>query len=197
MYKSYHAKFPDIPTLTSAEYLQTISSPASSNNYILVDVRSKTEHNVSMIPNSISLQEFETQMKNTSNSVNPDQTVVTYCTIGYRSGLEARRIRDIYHMKVLNLDGIVNYTHACSAMKREGNGGEGPFLQEPRSRKSTKRVHVFGPAWNVVSDDFEPGFFSAFDMALQGMGVGLRVCMGGIKRGLRMLCGPCCRRFRV
>lgn len=209
MYKMYHAKFPDVETLTSKEYLTTSISASADRRVLLVDVRSEPERNVSMIPGSLTLAEFESRMKhenkdvdvnsldaanaNASVSVNAsvepadEPVIVTYCTIGYRSGLEARRLRDTYSCKVLNLDGIVNYTHACAEVEENGvanysnnnnfnynrNGGNypKPVLVEAKTNKPTNRVHVFGADWNLAHDTFSPTFFSKPTMMLRGMGV--------------------------
>jgi rhodanese-related sulfurtransferase len=206
MYKMYHAKFPDVETLTSKEYLTSISTSAS-RRVLLVDVRSEPERDVSMIPGALTLAEFESRMKhenkdvdgNSSNAANANASasadpadepvIVTYCTIGYRSGLEARRLRDTYSCKVLNLDGIVNYTHACAEVEEDGaannsnnknnyfndNRSDGnhpkPMLVEPKTNKPTNRVHVFGADWNLAHDTFSPTYFSKPAMMLRGMGV--------------------------
>lgn len=194
MYKSYHAKFPDVETLTSEDYLLSLSDYP-----ILVDVRSKAEQIVSMIPGAITLAEFESRMKDKegedkgdpSRTTSPNFTttvVVTYCTIGYRSGVEARRLRDTYKCQVLNLDGIVNYTHACAAAADDDGSNNNSrlmdttttsshpptptFLIEKGTKKPTRRVHVFGPEWNLCDDRlFEVVYFSKLDMALRGAGV--------------------------
>lgn len=195
MYKMYHAKFPDVETLTSKEYL-TSTSASASRTVLLVDVRSEPERKVSMIPGSVPLAEFESRMKHEKTGVdgsavyganaNADEAViVTYCTIGYRSGLEARRLRDTYSCKVMNLDGIVNYTHACAKVEEDGvahtsnnnfndnksSGNPKPMLVEPQTNKPTKRVHVFGADWNLAHEAFDPTFFSKPVMMLRGMGV--------------------------
>jgi len=222
MYKMYHAKFPDVETLTSKEYLTSISASASaSRTVLLVDVRSEPERNVSMIPGALTLAEFESKMKNENNDVDgsssdaananasadptDEPVIVTYCTIGYRSGLEARRLRDTYSCKVLNLDGIVNYTHACAEVEEDGtannsnndnfnddrSGGNHPkpMLVEPKTKKPTNRVHVFGADWNLAHDTFSPTFFSKPAMMLRGMGV---IVSASFQNMQSTLC--CCRK---
>jgi len=75
-----------------------------------------------MIPNATTLDQLEANLNANRNdkhasSSSPSEVhvVVTYCTIGYRSGLEAQRLRDQYNLNVRNLDGIVSYTHTCTA----------------------------------------------------------------------------------
>jgi rhodanese-related sulfurtransferase len=204
VWKSYHSNFPDVASLTSAEYLTNIQS--SEKKYVLVDVRTKAEQNVSMIPNAVSLRAFESTMKSSSsNNATNDDIVVTYCTVGYRSGLEARRLRDKYNLKkVMNLDGIVSYTHACSAIQNQNRAseernidiagskpnisGESVSLIDPKTKAGTKRVHVFGPTWNVVSKESEAIYFSNFTMALRGFGV---VIFAFVQKVKGFLCRPC------
>ena len=221
MYQGYHKKFPSVETLTSTEYLQHLQSQlrvqinlelTNQNDtisniplvYTLVDVRSKPEQQVSMIPNAITLDQFEANLNANRNDKKPSPSeahvVVTYCTIGYRSGLEAQRLRDQYNLNVRNLDGIVGYTHACTALtltavKNKSNISNANAnadaanvdidvdynLIDPKTKEATKKVHVFGSAWDVASDDFQTLWFSKFDMALRGIGVGFKAFMGGIR----------------
>lgn len=219
MYQGFHKKFPSVETLTSTEYLQHLQSQLrvqinleltnqndTINNlplYTLVDVRSKPEQQVSMIPNAITLDQFEANLNANRNDKKPSPSeahvVVTYCTIGYRSGLEAQRLRDQYNLNVRNLDGIVGYTHACTALtaiKEHSNADADADadaakvnvdadvdynLIDPKTKEATKKVHVFGSAWDVASDDFQTLWFSKFDMALRGIGVGFKAFLGGVR----------------
>ncbi len=78
--QKYHAMFPDIPTMTSEDWISKQNNVQHGkehkvkNNdiiYILVDVRSKEERNVSIIPQSISLKEFENEMQKSNIKSNP------------------------------------------------------------------------------------------------------------------------------
>ena len=140
-----------------------------------------------MISNAITLEHFETRMKdmraipNANEKTNESKIVVTYCTIGYRSGLEGRRLRDEYNLqgKIMNLDGIVCYTHACSKelpnMDDYIEDVSQSFLVE-RNKKSTMKIHVFGTTWDCAADRFETTYFSKAVMVWRGIGVGLHGC---------------------
>ena len=86
----YHGRFPDIPTFSSQDLLERA---VDDESLILVDVRTIPEQLVSKIEGAISLQEFHNEMETNptsrilvaSNNPKPP-TIVTYCTIGYRSG---------------------------------------------------------------------------------------------------------------
>ncbi len=184
MSKFYHAKFDDILSLSSETYLQ------NKNDYLLVDVRSPAEQKISMIPGAITMKEFESNcgQQHQRRIQDDNLTVVTYCTVGYRSGMEGRRLREEYnlHGKIMNLDGIVCYTHACEKFMSSGNdedtsendvvvrdNGDETFLVNAKNQ-STRTVHVFGDTWNYAASSFEAVYFSKITMAVKGVGVVLR-----------------------
>lgn len=117
----YQGMFPRIPTMTSVELVQRLqqqqqhqSTTNSVRPVVLVDVRTQEEQEVSMIPGSLTLEEFHQRMmaqsdttidtattNNSNNAIDGDKIpadamVVTYCTIGYRSGREAQHLADQY-----------------------------------------------------------------------------------------------------
>jgi len=198
---------------------------SNDTRIILVDVRSKSERLISTIPDAVSLQSFEKEIvpslllllpptitkqivvtNTTATSVDDgeriissdDVKVIIYCTIGYRSGVEARRLKDKYSFlkgNIYNLDGIVPYTHAISSLslprsKCDGEGDEdltGETLKklaliDPRTKQVTDRVHVYGPTWNCVAGGFEAVSFSLPVMLLRSMLVGITVAWCKIQR---------------
>ena len=205
MYQTYHKKFPSIETLTSIEYLREMrihhqSNPPQERKFILVDARSRAEQMVSMIPNAITLIQFEANLNSSTSAdagtsleyPSASEVVVIYCTIGYRSGLEAQRLRHKYHLNVKNLDGIVGYTHACAQLQDQEATGGNPnkivkgensntrryALVDPNTQQPTTKVHVFGSMWDVASDGFQTEWFSKFDMVLRGIEVGVKAFLG-------------------
>eukprot|EP00979_Chaetoceros_neogracilis_P014685 scaffold4826_cov274-Chaetoceros_neogracile.AAC.14 len=161
MYQTYHKKFPSIETLTSIEYLREMrihhqSNPPQERKFILVDARSRAEQMVSMIPNAITLIQFEANLNSSTSAdagtsleyPSASEVVVIYCTIGYRSGLEAQRLRHKY------------------------------ALVDPNTQQPTTKVHVFGSMWDVASDGFQTVWFSKFDMVLRGIEVGVKAFLG-------------------
>lgn len=207
--KKYHKCFPDVPSLSSLELLrETVQTPTiSSDNTsspswkvhnrraIMVDVRSEPERNVSMIHGAITLHEFTSDvlplLKNrTSNDCLPE-TVVLYCTIGYRSGIEAIKLQseypDLFHqggsangddvedrVRIANLDGIIPFANATT-----DNANANGLVVNPTTHQPTKRVHVYGPTWRpCLSSQFEPVVFSKLEFAWRGVGVvARRICM--------------------
>jgi len=139
-----------------------------SENTVLVDVRTRPERSVSKLEGAISLQEFEQQ----APSLSSDTHVITYCTIGYRSGLEARRLQYQYALqgRISSLDGIVAYTHAIS---EEKDNEDIPRVVCPTTGSDTRAVHTFGRQWSCVADDYETQHFAppAYILRLAQVGV--------------------------
>jgi len=123
---------PGVPELTVAELRQL----QSQQEIVLVDVRTPDEQVVSMIPGAITASEFEDNRRSYQ-----DATVVTYCTIGGRSGRFAKGLVDA-GVKAFNLRGaILAWTHA---------GGELVDTEGP-----TRRVHVHGRKFDLTADGYE------------------------------------------
>lgn len=134
MYDTYRAEFPEVGGISVDELVEALEAPDS---LVLVDVRTDEEREVSIIPGAISRLEFESRPADFEN-----RTIVTYCTIGYRSGIYADELRR-EGWEALNLEGsILAWTHAGRPLERLG---------EP-----TRRVHVYGSQWNLAAEDFEP-----------------------------------------
>ncbi|MDH3402435.1 MAG: rhodanese-like domain-containing protein [Acidobacteriota bacterium] len=127
-------RFPAVPSGTVDEVRAVLAEPG----VVLVDVREANERRVSMIPGAIGREEFERRAAELSGS-----KVVTYCTVGYRSASYANELA-AQGWDVLNMAGsILAWSHA---------GGE---LVDPEGNP-TRRVHVYGPRWNLAADGYEP-----------------------------------------
>jgi rhodanese-related sulfurtransferase len=85
MYRQYAQEFPDVKGIT-VKQLQQLQQ--QKTKLVLVDVRSPEEIAVSRIPEAITTAEFEKNLGQYQ-----DAKVVAYCTIGYRSGLYAQKLR--------------------------------------------------------------------------------------------------------
>ena len=132
MYRQYKRHFPDVPDIDPGE----IMSATNRESVILVDVRDQKEQAVSMIPGAITQTQFEKDREGYKG-----QTVVTYCTIGYRAGLYAKRLRK-QGWKALNLTGsILGWVHAGGHVEHNG--------------VITNRVHVYGKKWDLLPEGYE------------------------------------------
>ncbi|MCL4692184.1 MAG: rhodanese-like domain-containing protein, partial [Candidatus Hydrogenedentes bacterium] len=128
----YHRSFPDVPEV-SAEGLSRL---LATGDVVLVDVRTEDERKVSGIPDAISKAAFE---EDEDGYV--DKTIVTYCTIGYRSGVYAEALRE-KGLDARNLRGsILSWVH------------DGKAVVDPEGAE-TKRVHVYGPEWDLLPEGY-------------------------------------------
>ena len=125
--------FPEVQDISATD----LRDRSEHEDLVVVDVRSPAERAVSMIKGAISSAEFEQ-----NRDQYKDSTVVTYCTIGHRSGLYAKKLQ-AEGTRVLNLAGsVLSWSHAGGAFEDE-NG-------------ATQRVHVGGPSFNLIAADHEP-----------------------------------------
>ena len=80
-------EFEDIPEFSGTS-LHQLSRNNNDSGYIIVDVRTPEERNVSIIDGAIDQESFER-----NRSVYQNQRIIVYCTIGYRSGFYTRSLR--------------------------------------------------------------------------------------------------------
>jgi sodium/bile acid cotransporter 7 len=70
-----------------------------------------------------------------------DHLVISYCTIGYRSGELAQKLQK-KDIPVLNLGGgILAWLHAGGKVYKQG--------------KAVNRVHVYGKKWNLAPSAYK------------------------------------------
>lgn len=135
LYRKYERKFPQVEGITAT---QLDADLREGREVVLVDVRKPAEQAVSMIPGAITQQEFEQRQESLR-----DETIVTYCTAGYRSGLYAKKLQK-KGWQVLNLEGsLLSWTHAG-----------GPLADS--DGEPTKRVHVYSADWSLEASDYDP-----------------------------------------
>lgn len=131
MAKTIELQYPKIKHLSIEKYQK------QADNYILLDVRSSEESKVSQIPNSITKEEFEKNKESYRG-----KKIVTYCTIGVRSSKYAQELEK-QGFEAANLkESILGWTHR--KLPLVNNQG-----------RPTKKVHVYGEAWNLVSKEYE------------------------------------------
>lgn len=119
----------DIEITSSDELLKLDKS-----DYILIDVRSKEEQEISMLPNAVTSINFEKNIKKFKG-----KKLIAYCTIGYRSGQFADKYKKL---KIANLkDGLLAWSH---------NGGK--FMKNGRE---TKKVHTYSKKWNFLNKNYQ------------------------------------------
>ena len=133
MYDGYRRDFPEIGEVDAISLQQWLEE----ENLVLVDVRRDEEREVSVVEGSISRQEYEGRRAEYA-----DKRVVTYCTIGYRSGRYADILRKNGIESYNLVGGILAWVHASGTVDLDG--------------KPTQRVHVYGQQWSLLPVGFEP-----------------------------------------
>ena len=132
-YQKSRQLFSEVPEITAEQLLRR----SEEKDLVIVDARSPQEQAVSMLPGAITAEQFEADRE-----AYQSRAVVTYCTIGHRSGLLAQQLHK-QGCDVSNLKGaILSWTHA---------GGELVDANGP-----TKRVHVYSPKMNLIAEGYEP-----------------------------------------
>ena len=140
MYEVYKTDFPTVEDMTPQEAMNLMAE----GRVVFVDVRKPAERKVSKLPYSVTKEEF---MKNPSKF--KSKTIVTYCTISYRSGKFAMKIKK-KGVSVHNLRGGI------LAWVLEG----GKVIDE---NGQTTRVHVYGEKWNYLPEGYEAVMFGFFE----------------------------------
>lgn len=133
LYQDYRRDFPEVNEVTP----QGLVDLHAAGGAVIVDVRTREEQRVSVLPGAITRAEFEADRERYSG-----RTIITYCTIGARSGLYADRLRS-EGCEVFNLKGsILAWTHAGMPLV-DGEGRE------------TRAVHTYGPQWDLVAEGYK------------------------------------------
>jgi rhodanese-related sulfurtransferase len=134
MYREYVQDFPQVKGINVTQLQQLRQQ---NQKIILVDVRSPEEIAVSYIPGAITKEEFERNLGQYQ-----DTKVIAYCTIGYRSGLYAQKLKQ-QGIDILNLEGsLLAWSHAGGKLVN--------------AKGITNRVHVFGRQWQLTAENYEP-----------------------------------------
>ncbi len=127
LYANYKKCFPEVPEVSPEEAMKLVQEGQA----VLVDVRPAPERSVSRLPGAIAKNEF----LNCPDSYR-GKIVIAYDTVGYRSGLFVKRMRE-KGLDLANLRwGLLGWLHAGG--KVYDDNGE------------TKRVHVYGCLWNYA-----------------------------------------------
>jgi sodium/bile acid cotransporter 7 len=137
-YQEYKADFPTVRDVVPQEAMEWLAR----GQVVFLDTREPAERQVSMLPASVSKEQFLQ-----SPQMYTDKKVVGYCTISYRSGVFAREMAE-KGVTVYNLSGgILAWTL------------EGGKIYDP-SGNETRRLHVYGDKWDYAPEGFETVKFS-------------------------------------
>jgi sodium/bile acid cotransporter 7 len=129
MYRGYTEKdLLGVPVLTVGQTLALLRK--KKDRVVLVDVREPREQRVSMIAGAVPASRFlERRPKK-------GQIVVAYCTIGYRSGMLVKKLRQ-QGVEAYNMSGsLLAWVHAGQPLQSGG--------------RRTRRLHVYGKKWDLA-----------------------------------------------
>ena len=127
MYADYRKDFPEVQDIDAQTAMGLLSEPY----VVFVDVRRAKEQAVSMIPGAIKKEAFMDQIEQYRN-----KRIIVYCTISYRSGKFASKLRR-KGISVTNLEaGLLGWVHAG-----------GPLV---RQKQVVDRLHVYGRKWDLA-----------------------------------------------
>ena len=166
--ESHQRSFPEVRHMQPTELMALIDA---GKPVTLLDVRAKAERDVSMIPGALSLEALshEELARRTAEECGP---LVCYCTVGYRSSLEARRIASdlqlVPALGVYSMAGILAWAH---------EGGE---LVDPATGEPTRRLHCFGAKWAAMAPDSH----EAVSFAPRALGVQTALVVVAVVRDL-------------
>lgn len=126
-------KYQEVPWISLKDFLYKYKQ----EKWVIVDVRSQAEQNVSIIPNAINADKFESEHDQFKN-----HNILVYCTAGCRSGA---------YTQLLNKNGFkaFNLKGGVLAWALEGK----PFIT--LKGKKTYQVHVYGKKWNALPPNYK------------------------------------------
>ena len=143
-YAAWKPRWPHIQTIGARELYERLKS--DGHEWILVDIRTKSEQEVSMLPGALTQEQFETQIE----SIKGSKRVVTYCTAGYRSGEYASSLvsdHNFQSSRVYNLEGsLLSWSHEGLPLSTHVDG----------KAVGTTRLHVFSPSWSLEGPGYTP-----------------------------------------
>lgn len=139
MYAQYRQNFPEVPDMAAAEAMRLYSE----GELQFIDVRETEEIQTATLPGAI---DKETFLRN--KTAFSTKTLVAFCTIGYRSGVFAQEMAQA-GLTVTNLaGGILAWV------------SEGGKVYDQHGE--TRRLHVYGPKWDLAPADFKTRQFDLF-----------------------------------
>ena len=128
-------RFADVPFITGAP-LATWLADRSRPAPVVVDVRSRPERAVSMIPGALGADDGAAAVLALA-ALDPGATIVVYCAGGLRSARAGRKLVDAGHRDVRNLEGgIFAWANEGRPLERDG--------------QPTRYAHPSDEKWGVL-----------------------------------------------
>ncbi len=137
LFSECYRQYNDVTWITVKKFLAV----KGKKDWIILDVRTVIEQAISVIPGALPVEDFEKEMEKYRG-----KNILTYCTIGCRSGDYAQKLAKKGFNKVFVLRGGVLSWAA-----------EGRDFVTPEGIP-TRAVHVLGEKWNVLPPGYEGGW---------------------------------------
>ena len=154
-------QFPKCPVMSTEELSSLITEKETSGKsaIVVVDVRTKEERDISMIPSAIAVDEFEALLKSDPDKYK-EALIVPYCTVGYRSGKYATALIENHGLKnVRNGEGIILWTYGETVLVKKEQGAV----------QTVKALHTFGSAWDLAAEGYFTTQFGTFNYLYKGI----------------------------
>ncbi len=125
--------FPGVPALTPQSLAHWLGDRKAALP-ILLDVRRADEFAVSHLPGAVQVVNLEAAL---ALGLDPDQPIVAYCSVGYRSARLVSQLRQAGYTEAYNLTGSL-FQWANQGRSLESQG------------QPTTAVHPFNPVWGLL-----------------------------------------------
>ena len=141
MYAGYKEEFPKVMDISARQAMAL----QDRGEAVFVDTRKPAEMAVSTLPDAVSQQDFLNHRDRYTG-----KSVITYCTISYRSGVFARDLA-AQGITVINLQGGILAWILEGGTVYDAHG------------QPIRRVHVYGEKWNYAAEGYESVTFSLWE----------------------------------
>jgi len=129
-------RYPDVKQIQTAELQSWLTSP-DNEPVILIDARRKEEFSVSHISGAKNIPHNSKNPLNHLTDTKPDNPIVVYCSVGYRSSILAGKLQDMGFARVYNLEGSIF---------KWANEGR-PLVQ---GQATVHKVHPYNASWGSL-----------------------------------------------
>jgi rhodanese-related sulfurtransferase len=127
------SEFPEVKRITTSDLAAWLADTGRTPP-VLLDVRERAEFDVSHLRNARHVQPSASA---SAIHLPKDQPIVTYCSVGYRSGGFADKLRQAGYKNVVNLEGSIF---------RWANEGRPVF----NGASHVKKVHPYDRTWGLL-----------------------------------------------
>jgi len=129
-------KYPDAKQLQTDELHSWLSGPQKKSIF-LIDARAKEEFQISHISGAKNIPYNSKDPLRYLINIKPDNPIVVYCSVGYRSSILARKLQTLGFIEVHNLEGSIF---------KWANEGR-PLV---RGQTTVHKVHPYDTRWGSL-----------------------------------------------